>query len=73
MINTILIVLVAVVVLIVIIACPALHFLRADDSDPFDEIPAEPRGTRRPPADPPRELVSARSRPRQVAPPRAGP
>ena len=58
MITTILIVLVAVVVLIVIIAVLALHFLRADDSDGFDEGPAEPRSTGRAPADPPRKRIS---------------
>jgi hypothetical protein len=58
MITTILIVLVAVVVLIVIIAVLALHFLRADDSDSFDEGPAEPRNTGRAPADPPRKRTS---------------
>jgi hypothetical protein len=58
MITTILIVLVAVVVLIVIIAVLALHFLRADDSDSFDETHAERRSARRSPADPPRERIS---------------
>ncbi len=59
MITTILIVLVAVVVLIVIIAVLALHFLRADDSDAFDDMPEEPRSAGLPLADPPREQVSA--------------
>jgi len=59
MITTILFVLVAVVVLIVIIAVLALHFLRADDSDTFDEMPAEPRSARRSAADPAREHTSA--------------
>ena len=51
MITTILEVLVAVVVLIVIIAVAALRFLRADDSDTFDDIPAEPHRTRPHPAE----------------------
>jgi hypothetical protein len=76
MIITILIVLVAVVVLIVIIAVLALHFLRADDSDTFDEVPDEPRRSRPMPADPPpapRELAPAkaeRGRPRRSEPAR---
>ena len=52
MITTILEVLVAVVVLIVIIAVAALHFLRADDSDTFDDMADEPRQTRPHPAEP---------------------
>ena len=71
MITTILIVLVAVVVLIVIIAVLALHFLRADDSDSFDEIAAEPRRARRSSADSPRELVPAAAAPAGRRPRRA--
>jgi len=42
MITKILFGLIAVVVLIVIIGGAALHFLRADDSDTFDDMPGEP-------------------------------
>ena len=71
MITKILFGLIAVVVLIVIIGGAALHFLRADDSDSFDEIPDEPRQNRRSPsADPrdhPAEPQSAqRGRPRSA-------
>jgi hypothetical protein len=54
MLVKILIFLVAVVVLIVIIAFLALRYLRAEDSDPFDELPDEPRRRARAPADEPR-------------------
>ena len=49
--KAILISLAAVVVTIVIIAWAALRFLRADDADPFDEIPDEPRRPGRVPED----------------------
>src|SRR5580704_16288224 len=49
--KAILISLAAVVVTIVIIAWAALRFLRADDADPFDEIPDEPRRPARAPED----------------------
>ena len=65
MITTILEVLVAVVVLIVIIAVAALHFLRADDSDTFDDMPAEPRRTSAQAAEPRR---TERDRPRRGEP-----
>jgi hypothetical protein len=52
MITKILFGLIAVVVLIVIIGGAALHFLRADDSDTFDDMPGEPSKNRRPAADP---------------------
>ncbi len=65
MITTILEVLVAVVVLIVIIAVAALHFLRADDSDTFDDMPAEPRRTSGPADETKR---SERDRPRRGEP-----
>jgi hypothetical protein len=70
MITTILEVLVAVVVLIVIIAVAALHFLRADDSDTFDDMPEEPRKTRRHPAEshPPEEPGPAERRVRRPEP-----
>jgi len=70
MITKILIVLVAVVLLIIIIVGLSLHFLRADDSDTFeDEMPAEPRGTRRSPAKPPHRPAPDPASGRRTRPP----
>jgi len=49
--NAILISLAAVVVTIIIIAWAALRFLRADDADPFDEVPDQPHRPSRAPED----------------------
>ena len=66
--KAILISLAAVVVTIVIIAWAALRFLRADDADPFDEIPDEPRR----PAQAPEETRVRAAVPALSWPPDAG-
>jgi hypothetical protein len=63
----------AVVVVIIVICLLALHFLRAEDADPFDEIPDEPRRSTRQPEDDRQPALAGAGAPRPSRPAEARP